>query len=145
MHHEVYTGMTGDGVFAGKPHEVFVGGIPDAADAPPFELKAVEQDTLVKIQQRYDSVVPRLEALFPDGKTLCHLAFRWITVEWSWCVFTNGFSTHTYNSGFSTPSVRPTTASLLPPSRISGVLPPLLDVLHKVCMSLRVVNLFRYF
>ncbi|CAN0498596.1 unnamed protein product, partial [Ectocarpus sp. 12 AP-2014] len=104
MHHEVYTGMTGDGVFAGKPHEVFVGGIPDAADAPPFELKAVEQDTLVKIQQRYDSVVPRLEALFPDGKTLCHLAFRWITVEWSWCVFTNGFSTHTYNSGFSTPS-----------------------------------------
>lgn len=72
MHDEVYTGMTGDGVFAGKPHEVFVGGVPDAADAPPFELKPVEEDTLVKIQQRYDSVVPRLEALFPDGKTLCH-------------------------------------------------------------------------
>lgn len=72
MHHEVYTGMTGDGGFAGKPHEVFVGGVPDAEDAPPFELKAVEEDTLVKIQQRYDSVVPRLKALFPDGKALRH-------------------------------------------------------------------------
>lgn len=71
MHHEAYTGLTGDGVFAGKPHELFVGGIPDAADAPPFELKAVDEATLVKIQQRYDAVHPRLEALYPDGETLC--------------------------------------------------------------------------
>lgn len=70
MHHEAYTGLASDGVFAGKPHELFVGGVPDAADAPPFELKAVDEDILVKIQQRYDSVHPRLEALYPDGETL---------------------------------------------------------------------------
>ena len=70
MHHEAYTGLTGAGVFAGDPHELFVGGVPDAEDAPPFELKAVDEDTLLKIQQRYDSVHPRLHALYPDGETL---------------------------------------------------------------------------
>lgn len=71
MHHEAYTGMTADGVFAGEPHELFVGSVPDAEDAPPFQLKAVDEDTLVKIQQRYDCVHPRLEALYPDGESLC--------------------------------------------------------------------------
>lgn len=70
MHHEAYTGLTGDGVFAGEPHDLFVGGVPNVEDAPPFELKAVDEATLVKIQQRYDSVHPRLEALYPDGETL---------------------------------------------------------------------------
>ncbi|CAB1114170.1 unnamed protein product [Ectocarpus sp. CCAP 1310/34] len=69
MHHEAYTGLTGDGVFAGEPHELFVGGVPDPADAPLFQLKDIDKATLDKIQQRYDSVHPRLEVLYPDGCT----------------------------------------------------------------------------
>lgn len=40
-------------------------------DAPPFELKAVDEANLVNVQQIYDSVHARLEALYPDGETLC--------------------------------------------------------------------------
>ncbi|CAN0222306.1 unnamed protein product, partial [Scytosiphon promiscuus] len=66
MHKEAYTGMTRDGVFTGEPHELFIGSIPRVEDAPPFELKAVDETTLEKIQQRYDCVHPRLKALYPD-------------------------------------------------------------------------------
>ncbi|CAM9391774.1 unnamed protein product, partial [Hapterophycus canaliculatus] len=65
MHHEAYTGMTRDGVFTGQPHELFIGSVPRVEDAPPFELKPVDETTLVKIQQRYDSVHPRLKLRYP--------------------------------------------------------------------------------
>ena len=71
MHHERFTGMTREGVFGGPPHELFIGSIPKVEDAPPFEFKAIDEITLDKIQQRYDCVHSRLEALYPDGKICC--------------------------------------------------------------------------
>lgn len=70
MHHEAFTGMTADGVFAGQPHQLFIGSIPTVEDAPPFEFKAVDEITLGKIQQRYDCVHSRLKSLYPAGEIL---------------------------------------------------------------------------
>ena len=71
MHHELHTGLTREGVFTGPPHDLFVGGIPKVEDAPPFELKALDDKILDKIQQRYDCVHQRLKALYPDGEKRC--------------------------------------------------------------------------
>ena len=70
MHHDVFSGMPRSGVFEGKPHNLFIGSVPRVEDAPPFELKALDEGILEKIQQRYDSVHGRLESLFPDGESM---------------------------------------------------------------------------
>lgn len=77
MHHEAYTGLTGDGRFVGEPHELFVGSPPQPADAPPFHFKDLEEALIKKIQQRYDCVHASLDTLYPDGETLVLLSLSW--------------------------------------------------------------------
>eukprot|EP00904_Undaria_pinnatifida_P007792 jgi/Undpi1/4142/HiC_scaffold_16.g07509.m1 len=64
MHDEVFTGMPRPGVFAGEPHQLFIGSVPIVEDAPAFNLKSVKPETLRKIQDRYDSVHCRLKSSY---------------------------------------------------------------------------------
>lgn len=61
MHSPVFTGMARDGTFTGEHHPVFVCGIPLVENAPPFELKTVEEHVITKIQQRYDATHRRID------------------------------------------------------------------------------------
>ena len=74
MHDEVFTGMPRPGVFAGEPHQLFIGSVPIVEDAPAFNLKPMKPETLRKIQERYDSVHCRLKSLYPEGESACVLS-----------------------------------------------------------------------
>ena len=65
MHHDNYTGITADGVFTGEHHPLFVAGIPRVEDAEPFKLNTIDDDTIAKVEQRYKSVFPTVDALYP--------------------------------------------------------------------------------
>ena len=47
MYKPTYTGMTAGGTFEGPPRALFAGGIPVVELAPAFELKTVDDATIV--------------------------------------------------------------------------------------------------
>lgn len=68
MHSPKFTGLSANGIFDGAPHELFNGIVPLVEQAPPCELKVVDDATIRNIKIRYESVFPRVEALFPCGE-----------------------------------------------------------------------------
>ena len=69
MHSAVWTAMTPDGVFDGVPsHLMFKVRPPRIEEIPKYQPRRVEEDTIRKIQQRYDAVHERVRATFPIGE-----------------------------------------------------------------------------
>lgn len=75
MHQADFKGMATDGSIEGDPHLLFVGGIPRVEDADPFTLKAIDEETIRRVTNRYQSLHQRVEALYAGEGSLLYQSY----------------------------------------------------------------------
>lgn len=70
MHSAEWNGIYGNGDMHpdAPPHDLFIGAPPRIQDAPPYQLKCVPEDVILKVEQRYLASHDRLAAAFPLGE-----------------------------------------------------------------------------
>ena len=70
MHSEEWNGIYGNGGVHpdAPPHDLFIGHPPSIQDAPPYNLKRVPENVIMKVEQRYLASHERLAAAYPLGE-----------------------------------------------------------------------------
>lgn len=75
MYKHVYTAMNANDPFADPPSTFFAGGLPVEELAPAFELKTVDETTILNLAARYETVHQGVNAIYPLSEIYIIISF----------------------------------------------------------------------